>query len=67
MENNQSTQINVIENEVAISAEGFATCFVNVVEDFCDDESMQGICHAISALSEENRPIEAIQKNEITS
>ena len=61
MKNSQPTQTTQIANAINIVSGATATSLVDALHELCDDGSMQGICHAIEALGEESRPIEAIQ------
>ena len=61
MENTQSTQSAVVANAINIFSGAYAASLVDALQEICEADSLQGVCHAIEALSEEHRPIEAIQ------
>ncbi|MDR3310492.1 MAG: hypothetical protein LBS90_04015 [Oscillospiraceae bacterium] len=54
-------QTNPVADAINIVSGAYATPFVDALHEICGDESMQGICHAIAALGEEERTIEAVQ------
>jgi hypothetical protein len=61
MKNSLPTQTTPMENAINIVSGASAASLVDELHEICDDDSLQGIAHAISALGEENRPMEAIQ------
>ncbi|MDR0885372.1 MAG: hypothetical protein LBN22_03225 [Clostridiales Family XIII bacterium] len=54
-------QMNPIADAINIVSGMVAAPFVDALHEICEDESLQGICHAITALGEESRTLEAVQ------
>lgn len=61
MQSVQSTKTTPVKNAINIASGSCAATLVDALHEICEDDSLQGICHAITALGEENRLIEAIQ------
>jgi len=61
MPNTQPTQTNPIADAINIASGMIAAPFVDALHEVCEDESLQGICHALTALGEEERTLEAVQ------
>lgn len=61
MPNTQPIQTNPVADAVNIVSGALATPLVDALLEICEDESLQSICHAITALGEENRIMEAVQ------
>ncbi|MDR2515286.1 MAG: hypothetical protein LBD02_08820 [Christensenellaceae bacterium] len=62
MANTQSTQTTLIAEAINIVSGAYAAPLVDALFELCaEDDSLQGIYHAINALGEEGRTIEAVQ------
>jgi hypothetical protein len=53
MENALQAQVNSATDAINIVSGAYATPFVDALHEVCEDDSIQGICHAIAALGEE--------------
>ena len=61
MQNTPVTQTNPIADAINIASGMIVAPFVDALNEVCEDESLQGVCHAIVALGEEGRTLEAVQ------